>query len=244
MIRSKRYAFVAALMLMTGACEKKVDAKDVFVNKSAAQLAKAAATGDTAKIDKLIKAGADQNAIGYKGISVLQFAMLNQNKEGFQALLAHGADVRHADDTGNTVMLYAAMANDAGYMELLLARRVDPNGANAITGETPLMRALFGGRKAQFRDLLAVGAKGSLADHFGNTSLHVAAQINDFQSTLDLLKAGADPSLRNQQNATFQAYLNMTPTKILSKEARVQREGVLNWLVEHRVPIETRPSGR
>ncbi len=180
----------------------------------------------------------EPNAVGEKGVSALQWAMLTQNKERFEALLAAGADAGHADDTGDTVMLYAAKANDATYLDVLLAHHVDPNGANPLSGRTPLMVALLGERQAQFHKLLAAGANPNLADRSGDTALHVAAQINENQAVLELLKAGADPAARNKQGVTFQRYLNMTPTKLLSEDARVQRQAVQSWLVAHKIPIE------
>jgi uncharacterized protein len=136
------------------------------------------------------------------------------------------------------VMHYAALANDPDYLEVLLRHRADPNAPNGVTGATPLMSALMGNREVQFRALLAAGAKPDLADRFGNTSLHVAAQINAFQRVLDLLQAGADPVARNQQGRTFQRYLYMTPEKILSEDGRRGREAIAAWLRDHGVASE------
>ncbi|HWL88114.1 MAG TPA: ankyrin repeat domain-containing protein, partial [Polyangiaceae bacterium] len=76
-------------------------------------------------------------------------------------------------------------------------------------------------------------------DRFGNTPLHMAAKINANRFVLDLLNAGADPNLRNRQGATFQRYMNMTPTTSLTADARQQRETVVAWLRAHNVPVET-----
>jgi len=239
---------LSAALLTCAACDKpatasvetkvSVDAKTVFPDKAAAQLADAAASGDTAKIDKLIKAGANPNAIGDKATSVLQFALLSQSKPGVEALLNGGADAGHADDNGDTVMHYAAKAADPGYMDILLAHRADPNVQNTVTSATPMISALFGEREPQFHKLLAAGANPNIADRGGNTALHIAAKINENQLTLDLLKAGADPMAKNKQGVTFQRYLNMTPTKLLTEDARRQREAVMAWLRDHNIPIE------
>lgn len=213
----------------------------VFADGGAAQLAEAAAAGDAARVSALVKAGANPSAIGDKETSLLQWAMLNKSKAGVDALISAGADVGHADDNGDTIMHYASKAADPGYLDLLLAHKVDPNMANTVTGATPLMSALMGERHVQFQKLLAAGANPNIADRMGNTSLHVAAKINEYQHTLDLLKAGADPMIRNKQGATFQRYLYMTPTELLTEDARHQLEAVMTWLRDHNMPIEGAP---
>jgi hypothetical protein len=127
-------------------------------------------------------------------------------------------------------MHHAALANDPAYMEVLLAYGADPNLPNTVTGHTPLMSALMGSRDSQFSALLAGGANPNLADHFGNTSLHQAAKINDFRHVLDLLEAGADPAARNRRGGTFQAYLYGTPERILSADGRRGREAIAEGL--------------
>ncbi|MEO6420633.1 MAG: ankyrin repeat domain-containing protein [Polyangiaceae bacterium] len=187
------------------------------------------------------EAGLDPNAIGAKGVSALQWAMLKEDRARFEALLDAGADVGHADDTGDTIVLYAAKANDVSYLNALLARHVDLNGPNTLSGRTALMAALLGERKPQFQMLLGAGANINLADRSGDTALHIAAQINENHAVLELLKADADPLARNKQGVTFQRYMNMTPTKIMSEEARADRQAVTAWLLAHHVPIEPVP---
>lgn len=217
---------------------KSVNAKQVFSDLVAAQVAVAAAADDAARVDTLIKSGANPNAIGDKGVSLLQWTMLNQNKPGFEALLAAGADPTHTDDSGDTVMHYAAKANDPTYLDVLLAHGVDPNVPNAVTGATPMMLAMMGERTVQLHKLLAARANPNLVNLSGDTSLHVAAEINDNQFVLDLLEAHADPAVLNKQSATFQRYLYMTPAKLLTEDARRQRAQVTSWLGDHNVPVE------
>jgi len=248
------YVFVAvSAALSCAACESKeatasvetkvsVDAKTVFSDKGAAQLADAASSGDAAKVDKLVKAGANPSAIGDKATSVVQFAMLNKSKAGVEALLNAGADPMHADDNGDTLMHYAAKSADPGYMDILLAHKADVNVQNTVTSATPLIAALFGEREPQFHKLLAAGANPNIADRGGNTALHIAAKINENQLSLDLLKAGADPLAKNKQGVTFQRYLNMTPTRLLTEDAKRQREAIVTWLRDHNIPVEAPPA--
>lgn len=235
-----RDRILAAALLAVAACggSSSIDATRVFADPGAARLAAAVAKDDATEVGALIKTGASANSVGDKGTSLLQWALLNQSKGGFRALIAAGANPAHADEAGDTVMHYAAKANDPSYLDILLEHRVDPNLGNAVTGVTPLMSALLGERHEQFRKLLAAGANPGLADRMGNTAVHVAAKINESQHVLEMLEAGADPAARNRQGATFQAYLNMTPVDVLSKEARLERERLHTWMKARRVPLE------
>ncbi|WP_394830704.1 ankyrin repeat domain-containing protein [Pendulispora rubella] len=226
----------------TASVENSVDATQVFTDPQAAQVAEAAAKGDTARIEQLIKAGANPNAVGDKGTSLLEWAMLTKNKASFETLLNAGADPTHTDEQGDTVMHYAAKANDAAYLDVLIAHRVDVNVPNPVSGATPLMGALMAEREVQFHKLLQAGANPNVTDRAGNSPLHVAAKINENQRVLDLLKAGADPLAKNRQNLTFQRYLTMTPSNILSADAKRQREEVVTWLREHHVAVEDAPT--
>jgi len=211
----------------------------VFPDPDAGALAEAAADGDSARIRELVRAGADPNARGDKGVNLLQWALLNRSKPGLAGLLAAGADPGPPDSSGATVIHYAALANDPGYLDVLLHHRADPNARDGVTGRTPLMSALMGNREVQFRALLDAGAKPDLADRMGNSSLHVAAKINAFERVLQLLEAGADPTARNQQGYTFQGYLYGTPASVMSEEGRRRREAVTVWLRDHGVAQDT-----
>jgi hypothetical protein len=214
-------------------------AAQIFADSTAAALAEAAAAGDRLRIRRLIGAGADPNAQGDDGVTLLQWALLNRSKAGLDELLAGRADPARADSSGTTVLHYAAMANDPEYLDILLARGADPDTPDAVTGATPLVSALMGNREVQFQKLLAAGAKPDLPDRLGNSSLHVAAKINAYRRVLDLLKSGADPRARNQQGATFQRYLVMTKPEMLTAEARREREAIARWLEAHGVAVES-----
>lgn len=231
---STTYAMEKKAML---AIDAHPQAQQIFAAPATAALAEAVASGDDARIRELA-AGGDLSARGDKQVTLLQWALLNQRLDSFKALLQAGADPAQPGVDGDTVVHMAAMANDASYLAELLARGVDPNVRNPESGAGPLRSALMGEREAQFHALLAAGADPNLADRLGNTPLHVAAQINEPERALDLLKAGADPGARNAQGATFQRYLFMTRASLLSAPARQRREEVEAWLTSHGVALE------
>ncbi|MBL0021700.1 MAG: hypothetical protein IPP23_05000 [Sphingomonadales bacterium] len=86
--------------------------------------------------------------------------------------------------------------------------------------------------------MLDAGAQPNLTDGVGNSALHVAALINEPWHVLAILKAGADPELRNAQGQTFQRYLFMTPDKLLNKKTREGMVAVVEWLTTHGFKVE------
>ena len=216
-------------------------AEEIFSDASAAALARAAAEGDTARIRRLVEGGADPNARGRSGVTVAQWALLNQSAKGVAGLLENGADPSLPDSSGETVVHYAAKANDPKYLEVLLMHGADPNTPHAVTGATPLAPALLATREIQFRRLLAAGADPNRTDRMGNTGLHLAAKILARPRVIDLLHAGADPRAVNRQGATFQRYLLRPAKNLLTEDARRQQDSIEAWLRAHGVPLESAP---
>ncbi len=218
-----------------------VDANEVFADPKITPLAEAIAAGDITSVRDLAKS-VDLSSLGDKHVTLLQWALLNQSLEGLNALLDAGADPSQPGMDGDTVVHYAAMANDAAYLQALLAHGVDPNVVNADSGASPLHGALKGERLEQFRALLAAGADPDLADFSGNTALHVAGLINEPERVIDLLDAGASPLARNAQGVTFQRYLFMTRLELLNADTSRAWEAVLDWLHAHRIPLDMQSS--
>ncbi|MFE9580537.1 ankyrin repeat domain-containing protein [Nocardia sp. NPDC006044] len=210
----------------------------VFSDPSAARVAAAVAWNDAAEVRRLIAYGSDANATGTDGISLLQWALANLSKDAFTALLDNGATTRHTDQDGRSVLHYAAMAEDIWYLHALLTNDVDVDLVNPLTGNTPLMDAVLHGRREQRQLLLAAGADADIADNIGDTPLHLAGEIDDYDSIFDLLRAGADPTRKNRQQATFQRYLAMTPSRLLAADARRDREQLRTWLRDHGLPVD------
>lgn len=239
-----RLARWACLMLLAcnAACgqsgSRSMTNQQTFTDPAAAALADAAKAGDELRVRKLVADGANPNAQGARGLPLLQWAMLNQSRRGFEALLAAGADPARGDDGGTTAMQLAAQADTAYWLDTLLARGAKPDTPNTRTGETPLMAALMTRRPANAERLLAAGAKLDATNRNGESALHVAALINDMASVLKLLEAGANPMLRDAQGVTFQRYLFMTRDDVLAPEVRRQRDAVKDWLTRHGVALE------
>lgn len=214
-----------------------MDASRVFHSPEVIALAQAAAQGDEAQVRTLARS-ASLHATGEQGVTLLQWALLHHSLDGMRALLAAGADPSQPGTGGATVVHLAVMADDPRYLAALLAAGADVNVPHAATGATPLMAAITAQRGAQFALLLQRHPDLDRTDRLGNTALHQAAKLNAIDRVLDLLRAGANPQLRNAQGATFQRYLAMTPAAVLDAQARAQREQVHALLRQRGVPIE------
>ncbi|TKR30217.1 ankyrin repeat domain-containing protein [Luteimonas gilva] len=236
-------AFLSLMLLACAACARQgnsapMDTAKTFHDSASAVLADAVKAGDAARIKELVAGGANPNAQGEKGLPMLQWAMLNQSRDGFDALLAAGADPARGNDDGVTAVHLAAMADTDYYLRKLLEKGASPDTPNTVTGVTPLMAALMAERADHADFLLKSGAKVAAADRQGNTALHLAAKINETGRVLQLLEAGADPNAKNAQGVTFQRYLFMTPETSLDLKSKREREQVREWLQAHNIAVE------
>lgn len=211
------------------------DATNVFTDTKTIALANAALTGDNARIQALVAEGANPNAQGKDDVTLLEWALLRQSKPAMTALLDAGANPSLPGLGGDTVLHMAAEADDPGYLKLLLDHGADPDAPHGLTKAPPIDAALMNPNTAAFHLLLAHHADPNRTDRLGDTPLHVAAQVHKPQCVLALLKAGADPNLRNKRGATFQAYFNVLPAGGLNPTAKAEHEAVHQWLREHQV---------
>ncbi len=227
----------AGLLAAPSEGAQRVDPAKVFFTPETATLARAVLAGDAGEVRQLA-ARSRLDAVGEQGITLLQWALLNKSLPGLKALLQAGADPRQPGTGGASVVHLAAMADDPAYLDALLAAGADANVQHAQSGATPLMSALTAQREAQFHRLLQARVDLDRTDRQGNTALHVAAKVNAADRVLELLRAGANPVLRNGQGATFMRYLAMTPAQVLSPQALSQRRAVEALLRERGIGQE------
>lgn len=206
-----------------------------FHDPAVMPLAEAVARGDTARIRALAPA-TDLSARGEDNVTLLEWAIWNQQPDSLSALLEAGADPAMPGMDQETVAHMAAMVNDARYLQVLIAHKAPIDIARPGLGWTPIFRAVEDRRDAQVEMLITAGADIRHTDSMGDSLLHVAANVNDAGRVLQLLQAGLDPLQTNQHGATFQAALFSGSDSRLNAEGKAERQKVRDWLKAHGVP--------
>ncbi|MES2603733.1 MAG: ankyrin repeat domain-containing protein [Pseudomonadota bacterium] len=147
-------------------------------------VADAAMQRDSEAVRRLIRAGADVNALQADGATALQWAAYNGDTELAERLLKAGANPALANRNGSTPMWLAASHGDAAMLATLLEGGADANEQLPL-GRRPLMLAARSGVVAAVSELLERGADVNAAEtQRGTTALMQAAD----QGHADVLK--------------------------------------------------------
>lgn len=228
--RHLRYAIYGVLMpLISFEGQAMTDINTAFTDPAIMPIADAIVRGDVKQIHQLANEKLLQQQ-GDRSVTLMQWAILNQQPESLAALLQEHADPFQSGMQGDTAWHTAASVQGAHYMQILLEGSMKPDVRNSVTLATPLAAAVMAGRGVQVILLLVAGVDPNIADRMGDTPLHLAGKTNAPDLALRLLKAGADPELRNKQGATFQQYFAMTPLNIQSAEMQQKHQQLNTWL--------------
>jgi len=198
---------------------------DVMHSEGVNALMYAAAGGHNDVVSLLIAKGANVNALHSNGGSALMEAATAGNLSVVQTLVAHGADAFVKDKDAVTALMSAASQGHLAVSELLIELGV-PVDAAASSGGTALMFASGAGHVAVAELLIAKGAGVNAVVHAtpeyldqvaeaiaagkkdvephkdGVTSLHVAALGGHLEVVKLLLKHGADPRVKDDEEST------------------------------------------
>ncbi len=154
-------------------------------------LVAAALHGDRARVEELLAAGADVDAVVHGGDARGRTALMEAARLGHlevvRALLRSGADLHMRDADGADALWHAAV----GYM----SSRDD--AARLTRG---------GGRDAVVAALLDEGARPGAGDRHDFNALHAAAAWASGPSVRRLLEAGADPERTDRNGKTALMY--------------------------------------
>ncbi len=181
----------------------KMKASDFFASAPAIALVEAAARGKTGRIDELLAQGLDVNTTGKDGITPLIWALIKENKTGFRHLLAKGAKPNLQVVQGESAMSFAAIHSDSDFLRAALKHGGDPNLVNLRTNKTPIFDSLDHLRFDNVTVLISSGADLNFRDKTGTTVIVRAAGINQYQIVFEMLKAGADPMIKDNWGYTL-----------------------------------------
>jgi len=163
---------------------------------TAAAMMKAAELNDGRSITTLLLRGADPNVRDARGMTALHVSVREDSRRAFDSLLADPRlDVDAANADGETALMLAAIAGRLDW-----AQKLAKQGARINRdGWTPLHYACSGPDNGVVAWLLAQGADLNARSPNGTTPLMMAARYGALDTADILLKAGADASLRNEQ---------------------------------------------
>ena len=208
-----------------------------FHDPAITPLAKAVAEGNVARI-RALAPSTNLSAHGDDDVTLLEWAIWNQEPTSLSALLEAGADASLLGMDNETVAHMAAMVNDPQYLQVLIAHKAPVDLVSTRGGRTPIFRTVEGRRNAQFDLLVKAGADIHRNDSMGNSLLHVAASVKDASRVLQLLQLGMDPNVTNGRGDTFQAALFADSDTRLNAAGRQSRQQVRDWLAAHGVATQ------
>jgi arylsulfatase A-like enzyme/ankyrin repeat protein len=157
-----------------------------------------AAGGDVSALERLLRDGADANAVDARGVSALARAAESGNLEAAKLLLAHGAMV---NVSGRTPLIAAAASGHRSMVELLLDHGAQVN-AGEWNGATALQHAAENGHTPVLELLLDRGADRDAADQDGVTALIAAAAGGRDDAVRLLAEGGADVNKATRTHLT------------------------------------------
>jgi uncharacterized protein len=229
-LESRLYREVTCLLLLIvcicGACQSKGSklTPERFFDGQSLELARAIQHGDTAKIEACIRAGADPNSPGRRGVTPLYFAYGVGQKKAMVTLLEHGADpnVRITAPEGinrlanESAVTLVAGTRDNDYLRILLDHGGDLNAKNS--GGEPIVETMILKNSPNYegmRMLLDRGADIDATDKSGNSLLMNLALLRDFEQVYYLLQRGADFRKKDiggfdVSNSVFRIKINQT----------------------------------
>lgn len=187
-----------------------MDIETMFPSVKLRKLANAAGRGNTSLVDALISEGVDVNSRGIENATALFWSM--RNEEGFNHLLAKGADPNVVFGDGGSVMHWAARQQDCDMLISALKHGGNPNLRAGMFGGSPAFETITAGKNKGtppcLEVLLAHGSNIEFRDNNGKTLLFLATDIARFDVALYLLEEGANPSVQDVKGRTIRTLLN------------------------------------
>lgn len=177
------------------------------------QLLDAVTAGDMTEVERLLRAGANPDAVDDEdSTTALYHATINNDRAMVELLINNGADVNKAGSAGYTALEIAGMNEYLEILEILLDRGADPNQRNVLWNDgTALHSVVNFSRLKAAQMLLDAGADVNMVTDSGMTPLISMIRIGKFglNEVLPvaelLLDAGVDP---NHQDAAGRSALH------------------------------------
>lgn len=168
---------------------------------SVSELMRAAATGKSDEVSRLLRDAASLHARDWAGRTALSYAVEGGHLEVAKRLIGAGLSVHGKDDKGNSDLLLAVVRGKNEMIRLLVQAGADVN-ARSQSGWGMLPYAIREKRYDVVKTLLASGANPDLGGPDGTSPLILATQNGNVAGIDSLLEAGADVGATNGCNWT------------------------------------------
>jgi ankyrin repeat protein len=171
----------------------------------------AAAKGDVAEIERLVAAGERINIQDSNSRTPLHVAVYRKHHAAARALLRLGANANALDAQRYDILTIAAVHNDIEMLNIALEGGANPRNVTTYTDGTALSAAAHLGYVEVVRILIAHKAPLDHVNGRGWTALHEAVVLgnggpNHVATVEALVKAGADPDIKDRRGATPLTY--------------------------------------
>jgi ankyrin repeat protein len=202
---------------------------------------------DTARVDVLLRAGADARATSRYGVTPLYLACVNGNAAVIERLLAAGADANTALPEGETALMTAARTGSVPAVKALLAHGASVNAKEGWKGQTALMWAAAENNADAAKALVDAGADIKARSKSGAFSAYLfAARAGHIAAARVLLDAGADinEKLPDGTSALLLAILNAhyEAAAFLVDRGADPNASAQGWAPLHQVVWSRRPN--
>jgi ankyrin repeat protein len=172
-----------------------------------AGLHEAAAKGDVAAIEQLIKDGEKPNIQDSKSRTPLHVAVYMKQYAAARALLKLGADPNRLDNDRYDIVTIAAVANDIEMLKIVLEGGASAKNITSRYDGTALIAAAHLGHVEAVKLLIAAKAPLNHANNLGLTALMEAIVLgngdaNHTATVRALVEAGCDVNVADRQGTT------------------------------------------
>jgi len=154
--------------------------------------------GSTRDVERLLKAGANPNALDADGVPAVMAATLFSNADMVELLLTHGADANRTGPGGATALMWAAPNLEK--LRRLISHGAKVNARSDIDRTALLVAASYPGTVSALQLLLEHGAGVRDVDKTGSTALSLAVRSGSVDVVRFLVEQGLDPKALSLQS--------------------------------------------